>query len=158
MQIKPKQYHKNPRKITEVQLKTLVENIKTLGDLSGVVHDLNSDEIISGNQRSKGIDITACEIEIVHQLAAPDAQGTVALGFILYEGQRLNYRQVRWTPEQCERANVTANKLGGEFDYDILTSEFSEADLLQWGFEEWEMGTFAFTEPGTTKETTSVEI
>lgn len=48
-----KQYGKNPRKITKKQLEQLKANIEELGDLSGIVHDLNSDEIISGNQRSK---------------------------------------------------------------------------------------------------------
>lgn len=57
-----KEYHKNPRKISADQLEQLKANIEELGDLSGIVHDLNSDEIISGNQRSKIIDINNCEI------------------------------------------------------------------------------------------------
>lgn len=43
------QYSKNPRKITDSQLEKLKSNIQELGDLSGIVHDLNTDEIISGN-------------------------------------------------------------------------------------------------------------
>ena len=46
-----KQYHKNPRKITDAQKKALERDLKELGDLSGIVHDVNSDEIIGGNQR-----------------------------------------------------------------------------------------------------------
>lgn len=90
-----KQYHKNPRKITDAQLQQLKENIQELGDLSGIVHDLNTDEIISGNQRSKVININECEIEIVKQYDEPNEQGTIAFGFIIFENQRLNYRQVR---------------------------------------------------------------
>ena len=44
-----KEYHKNPRKITPKQLEQLKANIQELGDLSGIVHDLNTDEIITGN-------------------------------------------------------------------------------------------------------------
>ena len=62
------QYSKNPREITDAQLEQLKSNIKELGDLSGIVHDLNTDEIISGNQRSKVININECEIEIVKKV------------------------------------------------------------------------------------------
>jgi len=44
-------YHKNPRMLTEKQFKLLERDLKELGDLSGIVHDINSNEIISGNQR-----------------------------------------------------------------------------------------------------------
>lgn len=137
-----KEYHKNPRKITAKQLEQLKANIKELGDLSGIVHDLNTDEIISGNQRSKIIDINNCEIEIIEKKKKPDQQGTVAVGYVIWQGQRLNYRQVRWTEQQREKACITANKLGGEFDYDILESQFDTNDLFGWGFKEEDFGSF----------------
>lgn len=137
-----KEYAKNPRKITADQLEQLKANIEELGDLSGIVHDLNSDEIISGNQRSKIIDINNCEIEIVKKYKKPTKQGTVALGYVFWEGQKLNYRQVRWTEKQCEKACITANKLGGEFDYEILEEQFNTEDLTNWGFSEKEFGSF----------------
>jgi len=52
-----KQYHKNPRKLSAEQEEKLRQNIIELGDFSGTVHDLNTGEIISGNQRSKIIDL-----------------------------------------------------------------------------------------------------
>lgn len=39
------QYSKNPRKISESKLEQLKLNIQELGDLSGIVHDLNTDEM-----------------------------------------------------------------------------------------------------------------
>lgn len=135
-----KQYHKNPRKITDAQLQQLKENIQELGDLSGIVHDLNTDEIISGNQRSKVININECEIEIVKQYDEPNEQGTIAFGFIIFENQRLNYRQVRWNDKQRERACITANALGGDWDYDILKADWDiellkECEIDVTGFE-----------------------
>ena len=130
------QYSKNPRKITDAQLEQLKSNIKELGDLSGIVHDLNTDEIISGNQRSKVININECEIEIVKKYDEPNEQGTIAFGFVIYENQRLNYRQVRWNEKQREKACITANALGGEFDYKILQSEFDTELLKGWGIED----------------------
>lgn len=128
------QYSKNPRKITDAQLEQLKSNIKELGDLSGIVHDLNTDEIISGNQRSKAININECEIEIVKKYDEPNEQGTIAFGFVVFENQRLNYRQVRWNEKQREKACITANALGGEWDYKILDT-FDNHDLVDWGLD-----------------------
>lgn len=135
-----KTYHKNPRQITEKQFSDLKRWLKELGDLSGIVHDLNSDEIISGNQRARAIKIDACETVLVEELEKPDEQGTVALGYIIWEEKRYNYRQVRWTPEWCERGNIIANKAGGEWDFDILANEFEIPMLLDTGWEEFELG------------------
>ncbi len=137
-QMKP--YHKNPRRINKKQFEQLEENLLYLGDLSGIVHDLNSNEIIGGNQRSSVFDVSKCDIEIVHQYDYPDEQGTIAHGFIIWKDKRYTYRQVRWTPKQCEQANITANRLGGEWDFDELAN-WDMSDLLTWGFEE---GDFPF--------------
>src|ERR671925_577567 len=105
-----KPFSKNARKISEEQLADLESFLRELGDLGGIVHDLNSDQIIGGNQRSKVFDINDCEIIIEHKLKRPDSQGTVALGYVIWEKKRYSYRQVKWTPKQCEKANIIANK------------------------------------------------
>ncbi len=110
-----KLYHKNPRRISTKQYEQLGNWLTKLGDLSGIVHDLNSDEVIGGNQRSRVFDINACEIEIAETFDEPDEQGTVGLGFILWQGKKYAYRQVRWDAKQCEKANVVANKAGGSW-------------------------------------------
>lgn len=133
-----KQYAKNPRRITPKQLEQLKANIQELGDLSGIVHDLNTDEIISGNQRSKVIDINKCEMVITEKYDTPNQQGTVAWGYVIFEGQKLNYRQVRWDERQREKANITANALGGDWDYDILKRDFRISDLTEWGLDDIE--------------------
>jgi DNA modification methylase len=130
-----KPYHKNPRRINKKQFEQLRENLLYLGDLSGIVHDLNSNEIVGGNQRSSVFDVNECDVEIVHQYDYPDEQGTIAHGFIIWKNKRYTYRQVRWTPKQCEQANITANRLGGEWDFDELAN-WDMSDLLTWGFEE----------------------
>lgn len=124
-------FHKNPRIWTQSDKDKLLQNLQELGDISGVVHDLNSNEVPCGNFRSDIIDINSCKIEIVKQLLEPDAQGTVALGFIVWNGQRLNYRQVRWTSEQCDKACLTANSLGGDWDFEGLMSGNWDSELLQ---------------------------
>lgn len=139
-------YDKNPRKISEAQLKELAEFLREMGDLSGVVHDLNSDQIIGGNQRSKVFDINQCKIVIEHRNKKADSQGTVAWGYVIWEGKRYAYRAVRWTKKQCDKANIIANKAGGEWDEDLLKKYFKADDLALWGFTEDELGNL-FDEP-----------
>lgn len=105
-------YHKNPRKISKKQRDKLRENMETLGDISGIVHNLNTGEIIGGNQRSRIIDIEKADIEVLQEYDEPDQQGTVKIGWVTWNKTRWNYRAVRWTNEQAERANITANSLG----------------------------------------------
>jgi len=135
-----KQYHKNPRQITAKQYEALAIDLAELGDLGGIVHDLNSDEIIGGNQRSRVFDLNACDVVLTEMLPEPDAQGTVAHGFVIWKGSKYAYRQVRWNERQCEKANVVANKRGGTWDFDILADRFEQDDLLAWGFEPFELG------------------
>lgn len=132
-----KQYAKNPRRITPKQLEQLKANIQELGDLSGIVHDLNTDEIITGNQRSRVIDINKCEVVITEKYDKPTPQGTVAWGYIIFEGQKLNYRQVCWSDQQRAKACITANALGGDWDYEVLKSDWKEeSEMLDgWGLD-----------------------
>jgi len=125
--------------ITEVQLHDLESFLRELGDLSGVVHDLNSDQIVGGNQRSKVFDINQCEIVIEHRNKKPDAQGTVALGYVMWEGNPYSYRAVRWTKKQCDKANIIANKAGGEWDEELLQKHFKPEHLGHWGFTDDEL-------------------
>jgi len=131
----PQAYHKNPRVITRKQRDDLAEWLEELGDISGIVHDLNSDELPCGNQRSDIIDIGQCEIVLTEELNEPDEQGTVAWGYALWNGKKYNYRAVSWTPEQCEKANIIANASGGDWDWTMLASDFDAADLLKWGID-----------------------
>lgn len=135
-----KNYSKNPRRITKAAFKNLSDSMLRLGDLSGIVHDLNSDQLIGGNQRGSVIKINECEIQLVEQYAEPDEQGTVAWGFVIWNGKKYNYRAVRWTEEQCEEANIQANKAGGTWNFDVLKTEFNIEKLQEWGFEQKEFG------------------
>ena len=135
-----KPYHKNPREITGKQFSDLEEWLEELGDLSGIVHNLPTDEVISGNQRFRVFSLDELEIVITEELEKPDKQGTLKLGYAIWRGGKYNYRAVVWTPEQCEKANIVANKAGGDWDMDDLANKFEIEDLLNWGFREWELG------------------
>lgn len=132
-----KKYEHNPRTWTKKQIEQLRKSMLELGDLSGIVHDLNSDQIIGGNFRSEIMDVNKCDIELVEQFEEPTPQGTVGIGFITWNGERFAYRQVRWTKEQCDRACISANAMGGDFDYDELANYFAEYDLEEFGLDLW---------------------
>ena len=129
--------------------------MKEFGDLGGIVHDLNSDEVPAGNQRSRimgiveGSKLTGKgEVVITEQFDEPTPQGTVAWGYIEWEGERFSYRQVRWTERQCEAVSVIANHAGGTDDYDILANQYDLDDLLAWGMTEIELlGSDMLVEP-----------
>lgn len=133
------QYHKNPRGISQKQSEDLEAWLNEFGDLSGVVHNIQTDEIIGGNQRSKVFNINECEIEIVKSYDEPTKTGTMAEGYIIYNDERYTYRQVSWTPEQCEKANIIANKAGGFWEWDILENDFGAELLKECGFNEAEL-------------------
>lgn len=133
-----KKYQHNPRTWTKKQIEQLRKSMLELGDLSGIVHDLNSDQIVGGNFRSEIMDINKCEIELIEQYEEPTPQGTVGIGFVTWKGERFNYRQVRWTKEQCDRACISANAMGGNFDYDEIANYFSDYPLDEWGLDVWQ--------------------
>jgi DNA modification methylase len=130
-----KQYSKNPRKISDKQFDELKQWLAELGDLSGIVHDINSNQVISGNQRTKVFSLKESDIVITEKYKKPTKTGTIALGYVIYNGEKFNYRQVKWSPKQCDKASIIANKAGGEWDEDKLAEFFSADDLSEWGFE-----------------------
>lgn len=151
-----KSYHKNPRTISAKQFGDLNEWLAEFGDLSGIVHDINSDEIIGGNQRSRvfGIEgqgiselMTQGQVVITETFDPPTATGTVSLGYIIWQGERYTYRQVVWDADKCERANIIANKAGGVWDFDVLANQFDFDLLTASGFDARELTGLDFGDP-----------
>lgn len=136
-----KGYHKNPRKITEKMFNTLSDSLEEYGDLSGIVVNVRTGEAIGGNQRTTFFKQHAekCEIEVT-KLDHENAQGTVAYGYVIYNGEKFGYREVDWDEKKSELANIIANKVGGFFDTEILANQFELEDLKMAGFEDFELG------------------
>lgn len=136
-----KGFSDNPRTLTPKQHDLLKRDLLELGDLSGIVHDLNSGEVIGGNQRVKIFcEIPNPKIIITEKYDEPTKTGTVALGYVEIDGEKFSYREVHWNKKQCKKANIVANKAGGEWDFNILANAFELDDLLDWGFDDWEFG------------------
>jgi hypothetical protein len=134
-----KKYHKNPRNITERQFSELSEWLVKYGDLSGIVVNRRTGEIIGGNQRTHFFREKDAEIKINEEFAEPDEQGTTKIGYVILNGKKYSYREVDWDEKWSEQANIIANKAGGTWDYEILANEFDQELLLDSGFQDWEL-------------------
>ena len=130
-----KPYHKNPRTITESEQADLAQWLDELGDLSGIVHELNSDEVICGNQRVDVMGLLDASPIITERFDPPTRQGTVASGYYEKHGERYAYRAVRWTEKQSEKANIVANSAGGDWDIEML-GDWDSEELAEWGMDE----------------------
>jgi len=127
-----KPYHRNPRRITKKRYDRLTDTLSRLGDLGGIVHNLETDEIIGGNQRMAVF--KNGEPVVVEAYDQPDEQGTVAHGFVIWQGKKYAYRQVRWDEQTAAEANIAANLGAGDWDWDAL-SGWDAGDLQAWGFD-----------------------
>lgn len=127
----------NPRNISEKQYNQLKTWMKKYGDLSGIVHNQTTGNIVSGNQRGSILDITTAKITITEKLTKPAKDGTLSTGYVVYEGNKFAYRLVRWTNKKEREALVIANHAGGEFDFDILGDSFADLPLGDWGFDQF---------------------
>ena len=133
----------NPRKIGDQALKALGEAMVRFGDLSGIVFNRRTGRLIGGHQRTKHFDPEA-PVEYTSTAHKPNAQGTIATGFITMDGERWQYREVD-VDETTEKAmNLAANRHGGEFDTGMLSGVLTDLgkadfDLSLTGFDEGEL-------------------
>lgn len=112
---------RNPRSISKHDFASLKTSIKTFGDLSGVVRNIRNDRLVGGHQRVEAFRaLKAPKIVINERLETPNSVGTVARGFVVFGDEKFGYREVDWTVEFEEAANVAANRIQGEWDADML--------------------------------------
>lgn len=129
--LKPASY--NPRKITDKKLDMLGKSMKEFGDLSGIVFNRQTGNLIGGHQRLKHLQP---EWEIV--------KGKDDDGYIKTPFGNWGYREVDWDEKKEIAANIAANKHGGEFDMvklkDLLVEiDDGSVDMELTGFDEHEL-------------------
>jgi len=130
-----KPFEDNPRTLSKSQAKRLKETMQEFGDLSGIVHDLETDEVIGGNQRSNVAALMQTEPVITERFDPALPDGTALLGHFEYQGRRFAYRAVTgWDADKRTRANLVANAGGGAWDIDLL-SGIDTSVLTSVGFD-----------------------
>lgn len=134
---------KNPRKITDTKLEMLKASIKEFGDLSGIIFNKRTGQLISGHQRKKIIPEDAeIVIEKVHQVKTP--AGTIAEGYIKLGTESMRYREVDVDIHTQTAMNIAANKHSGDWDIPklneiLLDLDAANYDLSLTGFTDTEL-------------------
>lgn len=118
---------KNPRKISDKQLEMLKKSLEKFGDLSGVIVNRVSGNIVSGHQRHKVLPPDA-EIVIEKRFDPPTKYGTSAHGHILIDGERFAYREISVDAVTEKAINLACNQHGGEFDLRAVADWVMELD------------------------------
>ena len=110
-------YYKNPRSLTEKEFKQLKTSLDKFGMIDKPIVNLDSaNTIIGGHQRKHVLEATGvkeCECWV------PDRE---------------------LTDREVEELNIRLNKNTGSWDFDVLANEFELPDLVEWGFEPFELG------------------
>ncbi len=106
----------NPREISPEALAGLKSSIKSFGDLSGIVFNLNTSQLVTGHQRltslreehGEGLEIVVDEKANRFLIKIPGAEDFVG-------------RLVRWPLSRQRMANIAANSplISGEFTSDL---------------------------------------
>lgn len=112
----------NPRTISKQDFEALKKSIKEFGDLSGIVLNTTTGELVGGHQRIEAFKSLGknAQVEIAQRLEAPTKTGTTAIGFVSMDGERYGYREVEWDKAKQQAANIAANRISGEFDVNLL--------------------------------------
>lgn len=125
-----KEYERNPRRINKDQFNHLVKSLKEDGYHQRLI--VNHDNtIIGGHQRKKALLAAGFKKTDKIPVLMPDR---------LLEGGDL------------KRLNIRDNLPYGEFDFDMLSTDFDVSELIEWGMpEEW-LPTYEETEEKPEKD------
>ena len=83
----------NPRRISKQDFESLKRSIKKFGDLSGIVFNIRTQQLAGGHQRQKAFEaLDANDIVITQKLTEPNRVGTVAVGYVMLDGERYGHR------------------------------------------------------------------
>lgn len=121
----------NPRTITDQKRAMLKKALLKFGDLSGFVFNKKTKQLVGGHQRRDIFDQEAV-ITIVKKFSRPSKTGTVAEGYVEFNGEKFSYREVYWDSRLEKAANIAANKGAGEWNMGQLNEwlkELSDFDL-----------------------------
>lgn len=124
---------KNPRTINKDDYKNLLNSIKKFGDLSGIVLNKNTGQLVGGHQRIQAFKELGGRPVVIERLDAPNSKGTIATGYVLLDDEKYAYREVQWDADFETAANIAANRIQGEFDLDLLAQLDYELSQLENG-------------------------
>jgi hypothetical protein len=121
---------KNPRRMSKQDGQALKKSMMEFGDLSCVVFNVQTQQMVGGHQRLEIMKSLPAERRVTLNEEAGkgiyetsefmDDVGTTAIGYIWIGNKQFAYREVNWPYEKEIAANVAANRIQGEFDLELL--------------------------------------
>ncbi len=112
-------WERNPRQLSKVQAEHLEESLSRFGLVDPPA--INTDNVIIGGHQRRNI------------MGLMKEYGNGAEIDVRVPSRTLTDREV-------EELNIRLNKNTGSFDFDLLANNFEVDDLLDWGFEPFELG------------------
>ena len=112
----------NPRAMSRADAIALADSIKEFGDLSSIVFNIRTGQLVGGHMRKASFENMPGEKQVVitERYAQPNQVGTVAIGYVIYNNERYGYREVDWPLERETAANKASNKITGDWNDDLL--------------------------------------
>ena len=111
---------RNPRTISKHDFDALIASIREFGDLSGIVQNVTTGQLVGGHQRIQAFKRLGGQPVVLEQFTMPNSVGTIALGYVLLGDEKFPFRRVQWDLKREEAANIAANRITGEFNLDLL--------------------------------------
>jgi len=125
---------RNPRVAWKAeQIEPFKASLRRFGDLGGIVRNLTTGQLVGGHKRVE-VFRASTDVRVVKTTQAKDEQGTVALGYVIVDGDRFAYREVEWAPEIEAAANLAANRWGAEWAWQLVSETLqgiSDPSLLE---------------------------
>ena len=97
----------NPNRMAPEDKARMAKSLANFGDLSGVTLNRRTGLLIGGHQRADVL--TGAEIHAT-DLPEPEADGTVARGYLERDGRRYALRVVDWSADKAHAAMLAANR------------------------------------------------
>lgn len=116
-------YDKNPRKMSEAQVKALTESLKKFGLVEIPAADTDN-VLVAGHQRMRVMQLLGRGEEMI-DVRVPNR---------------------KLTEDEFKEYNVRSNQNKGSFDFDLLAGLFDEKQLIDIGFTERELDMVEFPE------------
>lgn len=126
---------RNPRFIKDREFEALKQSISKFGDLSSIVFNVRTQQLIGGHMRVKAFRALQGQKRVVieHRFDVPNRHGTIAIGHVELDGELYKYREVDWSPEWAEAAGIAANHIMGEDNSDLLAQVAYDLKQLENG-------------------------
>ncbi len=136
---------RNPRTMSQHDAEALRNSLNTFGDLSSVVFNIRTQQLIGGHQRIEMMKRMPGERRVVITQRAGegpldgheflDEVGTKAVGYIFIGNKQFPYREVDFDEAKQHAANIASNRISGEFDNQLLAEITYDLSQLENGDE-----------------------